>query len=93
VAPKKFLESGSPVVTRVPIPRINTSVRFLNPEKLGGNMVLASSLGRIHSEKNGVYSVWILDELTYNTIILEVPLHMMGQYFAASSHNMFPHFA
>lgn len=68
-------------------------VRFENEDAVIAGTLVPNSLGRIHSHTNGMYTVWVLDERTFRTIIIEVPLHLMGQYFRQEPHNIFPHFA
>jgi hypothetical protein len=88
---KRFLDTGSPLMSTVQILRTNAMIRVLTPEKFHGLALRPGTLGRIHSQANRVYTVWLLDELTMNTIIIEVPLHLMGQYFTQHEHGVFPH--
>jgi len=90
---RRFLDNGSSLSTIVSIRKNHSSVKFHNPEKLTGQFLAAGSLARIHSSNRGVYTVWVLDESGMDTIILEVPLQFMGQYFRQHHHNLFPHFA
>lgn len=90
---RRFLDNGSSLSTIVPIRKNHSSVKFQNPEKLTGQFLSAGSLARIHSCNRGVYMVWVHDKNEPNTIILEVPLQFMGQYFRQHQHNLVPHFA
>ena len=87
----RFLDNGSPVMTTIVIMKRNTMVKFVNPEKLLADHVLPGALGRIHSQCNGACTVWVLDERTMNTLFVEVPVHLMGQYFRPHAHGIFPH--
>ena len=88
---KRFLDIGSPLVTKVMILKKNQMIKITNPEKLSGDTLRPGALGRIHSVKNNLYTVWLLDETTMNTIIIEIPTHLMGQYFKQHAHSIFPH--
>jgi hypothetical protein len=92
---KKFLDNGSPVATQVAILKANTLIKITNPEKMSGAALPLGTLGRIHSldNKTGRYQVWLLDEINMNSIIIEVPLNLMGQYFVRKEHGIFPHLA
>ena len=87
----RFLDKGSPLVTTVPISKHNTMIKVLTPDKFQSDALRPGTLGRIHSQNNSVYTVWLLDERTMNTVIIEVPLHLMGQYFRQHDHGIFPH--
>ena len=87
----RFLDNGSPLASQVAIMRKNSMIKILNPEKMLGDTIFPGALARIHSQKNGVYTVWVLDERTMHTIMVEVPLQLMGQYFKQQPHDIFPH--
>ena len=91
MADKRFLDAGSPLWTKVVIHKTTRQIKILNPEKMAGDTLPISTLARIHSEKNGVYQVWLLDEINMNTVIAEVPLHLMSMHFEQHPHNLFPH--
>jgi hypothetical protein len=90
---KRFLDDGAPIKTRISILKGNQNVKFTNPEKMFGVMLAPDTLGRIHSHRKDAYTVWLLEGPSSQTIILEVPLHLMGQYFMPHQHDIFPHFA
>lgn len=90
---KKFLDNGSPLKTVTPINKNNKNIKILNLEKFLTGMIPSGSFGRIHSKNNDKFTVWVLDESTYNNIIIEVPQHMMGIFFVQHDHKIFPHFA
>jgi len=90
---QKFLDNGSTIVSTVSILKRNLMIKVLNPEKFPGEVLLPGTLGRIHSQRNGVYTVWLLEERTMNTVMIEIPLNLMGQYFQQRAHNIFPHLA
>lgn len=89
----KILDSGSAVATTVTILKANTIVSFENPERMAGDRLEIGSLGRIHSQVRNTYNVWILDDGNMNSIIVNVPHHLMGQFFKQHAHGIFPHFA
>ena len=91
MAQKRFLDPGSPIVTTVTLLKGHQLVRITNPEKMSGDKLLPGTFGRIHSQKNGVYTVWLLEDSSMNTIMIEVPLHLMGQFFKQQPHQIFPH--
>lgn len=80
-------------MTSVAIMNNNQMIRITNPNKLLGLHLPPGSFARIHSSAKNVYTVWVLDERTSSTIILEVPLVLMGQYFRQQPHNIFLHLA
>ena len=88
---KRFLDPGSPLKTVAVILKTTRQIRITNPEKLSGSMLPIGTLARIHSESRGLYTVWLLDELNMNTIVVEVPLVLMSMHFAMHEHNLFPH--
>jgi len=88
---RRFLDNGSSLETTVTLFRRTAIIKFVKPADFVADSIPAGTFGRIHSQKNGVYSVWLLDEGTMTTVVIEVPLHLMGQYFKQSSHNIFPH--
>lgn len=87
---KKFLDDGTPLTTTVPIMKTNSMIKIVNPENLPETAIFPGAFGRIHSQQNGLYKIWVLDERTMHTIIIEVPLFLMGQYFKQYAHNIFP---
>jgi hypothetical protein len=89
----KFFSAGSPLITTAVILKRTTNAKFKNPENLIGEALPIGTFGRVHSKSNGTYTVWLLNEDTMQTVILEVPLHMMGAYFCAHPHGIFPHLA
>jgi hypothetical protein len=90
---KKFLESGSGVQTHAVIAKNNQNVKITNLDAMLLEMIPNGTLGRIHSRNSrGIYTVWLLDEATYSTLIVEVPQHMMGSLFTPKDHGLFPHF-
>jgi hypothetical protein len=90
---RRFLDPGSPLVTTVMIARTNSMVKFADRAKVPAQGIMPGTLGRVHSQSNGLYSVWLLDETLYNTIVVDVPLHLMGQYFKQHDHQVFAHLA
>ena len=87
----RFLDKGSPLVTTVQIFKKNTMIKIVTPDKFQSDVLRQGTHGRIHSQTNNVYTVWLLDEQTMNTVIIEVPGHLMGQYFRQHDHGIFPH--
>jgi hypothetical protein len=93
MAAKRFLDVGSPLKTTVQLLRNNSLVRFADATKVPDTGILAGSFARIHSKPNeDTYTVWVLEESSYSTVIVDVPLHLMGQYFEQHQHKIFPHF-
>lgn len=88
---KRFLDNGSPLVATVQILKKNTMIKILTPDKFTGDGLRPGTLGRIHSQSNNAYTVWLLDEQTMNTVIIEVPGQLMAQYFRQHEHGIFPH--
>ncbi|CAN5586377.1 hypothetical protein BH23BAC1_BH23BAC1_25330 [soil metagenome] len=88
---KKFLYNGSPVKASVNLLKGSKNFKVNNPDKFITSMIGQGALGRIHSSKQSIYTVWLLDNITYNNIIIEVPQHLMGQYFEHYDHKIFPH--
>ena len=88
---KRFLDNGSPLVATIHIARKNTMIKILTPDTFQSDALRSGTLGRIHSQTNNACTVWLLDERTMNTVIIEVPLHLMGQYFRQHEHGIFPH--
>jgi hypothetical protein len=87
----KFLDKGTPIISATTIARNNSMIRLVNPDQFSSSQLMAGTLGRVHSEKNGIYTVWLLDDRTMNTVIIEAPLHLMGQYFRQHPHGIFAH--
>ena len=87
----RFLDKGSPLIATVQISKKNTMIKIVTPDKFQRDALKQGTLGRIHSQTNNVYTVWLLDEQTMNTVIIEVPLHLMAQYFRQHEHAIFPH--
>lgn len=86
----RFLDPGSPLVSTVQILKSNTMIKVVTPDTFQ-SALRPGTLGRIHSQKNNVYTVWLLDESTMNTVIIDVPTVLMGQYFRQHQHGIFPH--
>ena len=88
---KRFLDKGSPLIATVEILKNNALIKVLTPDTFRVHALRPGTLGRIHSQKGNLYTVWLLDEQTMNTVIIDVPLHLMGQYFRQHDHGIFPH--
>lgn len=88
---KRFLDKGSPLIATVEILKNNALIKVLTPDTFRVHALRPGTLGRIHSQKGDLYTVWLLDEQTMNTVIIDVPLHLMGQYFRQHDHGIFPH--
>lgn len=91
ISQKKFLYNGSPVKTLVNLLKGSKNFKVNNPEKFVTSMIGQGALGRIHSCNKNIFTVWLLDEVTYQTIIIEVPQYLMGQYFEQYDHDMLPY--
>ena len=91
MADQKWLTPGTPIKTVSMILKGSQNVRFRNPEKMTRPMLAIGTLGRIHSIEGGkTYIVWLYDEATHNTVILEIPLYMMAVLFKPHQHGLFP---
>lgn len=91
---KKFLDPGCPVETHAVIYKKNSNIRITNPENMGQETIAKGSQARIHSkDAKAVYTVWVLDPVTYKPVIIEVPQTMMSSLFTMKEHKIFPHFA
>jgi len=88
--PKRFLDPGAPLITCAIVMRAATQIKIHEPTRMSGMSLPIGTFGRLHSEKNGVYTVWLLDGGNSNHIIVEVPLHLMSGYFALHPHRIFP---
>jgi hypothetical protein len=88
---KRFLDKGSPLITTVEILRNNAMIKVLTPDMFIVHALRPGTLGRIHSQNGDRYTIWLLDEQTMRTVIIEVPLHLMGQYFRQHDHGIFTH--
>jgi hypothetical protein len=86
----RFLDPGSPLVSTVQILKGNTMIKVVTPDTFRGTL-RPGTFGRIESQKNDFYNVWLLDESTMSTVIIEVPAVLMGQYFRQHPHGIFPH--
>ena len=89
---KRFLDIGSPLEMIVVVLKATRQIRITNPDKLAGSTLPIGTFARIHSETRGVYTVWLLDEVNMNTIIVEVPLVLMAMHFKQHPHKLFSHF-
>jgi hypothetical protein len=90
---KRFLKPGSPFITSALIYKRSQNVKVTNPEDMPIVALPVGTFGRLHSERNGTFCVWLLCEKNMATIIVEVPLQMMGLLFKQHHHRIFPHFA
>lgn len=88
---KRFLDNGSPLIATVAILKNNAMIKVLTSDMFIGHALRPGTLGRIHSQNGDRYTIWLLDEQTMRTVIIEVPLHLMGQYFRQHEHGVFPH--
>jgi hypothetical protein len=89
VLPKRFLDPGAPLITQAVLMKRATQIKFHEPDKMSAMSLPIGTFARIHSEKGGVYTVWLLDEGNSNHIIVDVPLHLMSGYFALHPHQIF----
>ena len=91
---KRFLEIGSPLITIAVILRRVQQITILNPQDLHAEALPIGTFARIHSiGKDGRYTVWLLDESNMKSVMVQVPLDLMGIYFRQQHHRIFPHFA
>jgi hypothetical protein len=90
---KRFLDVGSPLITKTILFKRVQHITITNPEDLTTEALPIGTFGRIHSVEKSVYTVWLLEEGIMKPIIVKVPQELMSTYFRQQPHSIFPHFA